>query len=168
LFLAESGAANDRRSFKGGAFSVQLAMGGHVTPFVTLGGAYLRDQIFHLSVSDAVTDGDEPSLKGLTFSLNSVCFFGDFAVRTLPGLHLTGFVGYGVLSVEGRPSGGSSVDDPSGFLLAGAAAYEFRVADSASIGAALRVSWAQLNVTEANGTDVDVFVPALLLTARLD
>jgi hypothetical protein len=166
FLYATSGAAADTRRLSGGSVSGQLLIGGRIRPRFVLGGAYLRDQIFALSATDEVTDGDEPDLSNISMVLNAFGVFGDFYLRTDGGPHVQLFLGLGSLDVRGRTQSG--IDDPSGVLFSGGVGYDFLNTDTVSLGAVLRVNWAQFEVTEVNGTDVNAFLPSLLLTASLN
>lgn len=163
-FHAGSGADDDRRTFSGGTFSGQLAMGGRIAGKTLVGGAYLHDEVLGLSSSDEVLDGDEPTLQGVGFSLWAIGFFADVPLGVEPGLHFQMLLGVGTLAVA-RPDEGNDVDDPNGLLVNLGVGYDFRVGRHLALGALLRASYSSQDVEENNGTDVLAFVPALLLTA---
>jgi hypothetical protein len=162
-FHASSGSPEDKRTFSGGTFSGQLAMGGRIGRKTLIGGAYLHDEVLGLSASDAVLDGDEPTLRGVSFALWAIGFFADIPVAVDPGLHFQMLLGIGTLAVARDE--GSAVDDPSGLLVNLGVGYDFRVGRHVALGALLRASYSPQDVEEATGTNVLAFVPALLLTA---
>jgi hypothetical protein len=162
-FHASSGAQEDRRTFSGGTFSGQLAMGGRIGRKTLIGGAYLHDEVFGLSSSDEVLDGDEPKLQGVSFALWAIGFFADVPVAVDPGLHFQMLLGIGTLAVARDDAG--DIDDPSGLLVNLGVGYDFRVGRHLALGALLRASYSPQDVEENSGTNVLAFVPALLLTA---
>jgi hypothetical protein len=153
----------DTRTFSGGTFSGQLAMGGRIGKKTLIGGAYLHDEVFGLSASDEVLDGDEPTLRDVSFALWAIGFFADVPVAVDPGLHFQMLLGIGTLAVARDQSSG--IDDPSGMLVNLGVGYDFRVGRHVALGALLRASYSPQDVEESTGTNVFAFVPALLLTA---
>jgi hypothetical protein len=169
LFSANSGSSEDTRHFSGATLSLELLIGGHLAPGFTLGAAYLRDQVYGLTLKDSSATATPPSLDGISFALSTLALFGDVTLPLkLPELHLQAFLGYGTLIVSGRPANAADVEEPSGLVLAGALSTEFRIIPQATLGLAARVTWAPLQVTEFRGTDVHTLIPALLVTARYD
>jgi hypothetical protein len=171
LFRATSGVATDQRHFSGESLSLAVLMGGHLSRRFTLGGAYLRDQVFGLEAHDDVIDGDEPLLDDLTLYLNTISLFGDVMLAEHPELHLQAYAGRGWLGVLGRQNDADDdIDDPAGWVLGAALSSELRLAQRFAVGGALRVVWAPFFVDEGSGggTDVDIVVPALLVTGRFD
>ena len=162
-FHAGSGAQDDTRTFSGGTFSGQLALGGRIGGKTLVGGAYLHDQVLGLSSSDEVLDGDEPTLQGVAFSLWAIGFFADVPLQVDPGLHFQMLFGIGTLAVARND--GSDIDDPNGLLVNFGVGYDFRVGRHLALGALLRASYSSQDVEENTGTNVLAFVPALLLTA---
>jgi hypothetical protein len=162
-FHASSGVPEDRRAFSGGTLSGQLAMGGRIGQKTLIGGAYLHDEVLGLSSSDEVLDGDEPTLRGVSFSLWAIGFFADIPVEIDPGLHFQMLLGIGTLAVARDEA--SDIDDPSGLLVNLGVGYDFRVGRHLALGALLRASYSPQDVEENSGTSVLAFVPALLLTA---
>jgi hypothetical protein len=161
-FHASSGAQEDRRTFSGGTFSAQLAMGGRVGRKTLIGGAYLHDEVLGLSSNDEVIDGDEPTLKNIGFSLWAIGFFADIPVHVEPGLHFQMLLGIGTLAVSREES---DTDNPNGLLVNLGVGYDLRVGQHLALGALLRASYSPQDVDENSGTSVLVFAPALLLTA---
>jgi hypothetical protein len=170
LFIAHGGSAADPRRFNGESVSTSLLLGGRVSPTFALGGGYLRDEILDVRSRDAVLDGDEPNLAHLHFFTSVFGLFGDYLIPTRPELHVQAFVGYGSLFVNGRSTPAADVDNPSGFVYAGALSSEFRVAGDVTLGAALRLLFADFSVNETRvrATPVGVLIPALMLTGRYD
>lgn len=162
-FHASSGSPEDKRTFSGGTFSGQLAMGGRIGRKTLVGGAYLHDEVLGLSARDAALDGDEPTLRGVSFALWAIGFFADVPVEVDPGLHFQMLLGIGTLAVARDE--GSAIDDPSGLLVNLGVGYDFRVGRHVALGALLRASYSPQDVEEVSGTNVLAFVPALLLTA---
>ncbi len=171
LFTASSGAASNVRHFSGESLSLSLLVGGRVNRTFSLGGGYLRDEVFGLRVKDSAATGDEPDLSHNRFFTSIFGLFGDFMVPTRPELHLQAFLGYGTLFVTGRqqPFVGD-IPNPSGFVYSAALSSEFRIGREFTLGAALRVLLANFSVneTQTGSTDVDVLIPALMVTGRYD
>jgi len=165
VFFGNSGLSPDIRRFRGGTVSLAASMGFHLSPEVSLGATYLRDQVFALSSRDTVVDGDEPNLEDISFFLSSVGVFLDMQVVKRPEVHLAVAACRGQLFVDGRTS--SFVDNPAGWVFAFTSSVEFRLAEVFTVGGAFRFTYAPLSVNET-GTDrsVNVFIPALLFTAR--
>jgi hypothetical protein len=162
-FHASSGSAADTRVFSGGTGSGQLVLGGRIGKHrnVTLGAAYLRDQVFALTSKDEVVDGDEPDLRDVSMALSAFGFFADVALESHPALHFQGVVALGSL-VTLRSSG--NIDDPSGFVFDLGVGYEFFRGGGLALGALLRANYAPFYVDEQQGTSVQVLTPSLLLT----
>jgi hypothetical protein len=163
FFFARTSAA-DARTFTGGSLAVQVALGGTIARGFVLGGAYMHDEIFGMSSSDEITDGDEPNLDGVGFSLQRVGLFGDFFPDPTGGLHFQGFAGLGVLNTRRR---GVSADDPDGPILSLAGGYSWRLGSSSYVGALVRLTAAPFSSSETTqGEDsTNVVTPALLGTA---
>lgn len=161
-FHATSGASDDTRTFSGGSVSWGFALGGRIGRYVTIAGAFSRNEIVGVRYKDAVVDGDEPDLHGLSFALWMVGPLLEVRPQEGPGLYLQGVIGPGVLSVSGRKT---SVDNPSGLMGSLAIGYDFDVGEHWALGGQLRATYAPFDVREVAGTQVDVLVPALLLTA---
>jgi hypothetical protein len=165
-FHATSGNENDTRRFAGGSLALQLVLAGRTgnTRTVTVGGAYLRDQVFGLAAHDEVIDGDEPTLEEVAFGLWLLGLFVDVAVQSVPGLHFQGVAGFSGIQVS-APDRDS--DSPFGIALNLGVGYDFQVTQRLAVGALLRNTFAPLSVDEANGTDVSTLAPSLLLTATI-
>lgn len=170
LFSANSSSSPNHRHFSGESLSFSLLVGGRLNRTFSFGGAYLRDEIFGLRAKDSVPDNEPLDLSQLHFFTSSFGVFGDFALPSRPELHLQALVGYGSLFVDGRPPILGGYDNPSGFIYSGTLSAEFRVARAFTLGAALRVLYADFSVTETlNGsTPVNVLIPALMLTGRYE
>jgi hypothetical protein len=72
VFTAATGDPEDSRSYVGLPLSLEVYFGGTLAPTLSLGAGYLRDEIFGLSSSDAVRDGDEPELDDVSFCLEAL------------------------------------------------------------------------------------------------
>jgi hypothetical protein len=162
-FHANSGSSPDRRVFSGGSISGQLVAGGRIGKWrrVTVGAAYLRDQVFGLSSTDQSVDGDEPDLHDTKFALSALGFFADVALDSHPALHFQGLIGLGSLVVS-RPS--NRIDNPSGAVFDLGVGYDFFTGGGVALGALLRANYAPFDVDEAQGTSVHVLTPSLLFT----
>jgi hypothetical protein len=163
-FHATSGTDRDTRRFSGGSLALQLALGGRVgkTRTVTIGGAYLRDQVFGLAAHDEVIDGDEPTLDQVAFGLWLLGLFVDVAVKPAPGLHFQGIAGFSGIQVDAPDR---DADTPFGLAVNLGVGYDFEITQHFALGALLRNTFAPLSVDESNGTDVTTLAPSLLLTA---
>jgi hypothetical protein len=163
-FHANSGSSDDSRRFSGGTVAGQVVLAGRMgrSRTVSIGGVYLRDQVFALSSKDEVIDGDEPHLDDVSFGLWVLGFFSDFALQQAPGFHFQTVIGLGGLSVDAPDR---DADNPFGLALNVGAGYDFRVAEHLALGALLRATYAPLSIDENSGTTVTNFVPSLLLTA---
>jgi hypothetical protein len=165
MFFGNSGLSPDIRRFRGGTVSFAASMGFHLSPEVSLAATYLRDQVFALSARDTVVDGDEPNLDNISFFLSSAGVLLDFEVLKRPEIHMAVAACRGQLFVDGR--GSSSVDNPAGWVFALTSSVEFRIHQLFTVGGAFRFTYAPLSVSEvAPDRSVNVFIPALLLTAR--
>jgi hypothetical protein len=146
---------------------MELSIGGTPRPGIVLGGAVLVNKVFALSSKDDIIDGNEPTLNGVSFSLNALGAFADFYPDPEGGLDLHGFVGVGKLATT-RP-GPSNIDDPGGVILSAGVGYEWFVAEELSVGVHARITGGSLDVTETGNpsstTTVTVLVPALLVAA---
>jgi hypothetical protein len=163
LFRAGTGSSSDTRHFSGGAVSGELALGGTLGAGFVLGGSVLVNRVFALSSKDDVIDGDEPSLDGVSFTLDVLGMFADFYPDPKSGLDFHLFLGTGVLATT-RP-GNPGVDDPSGLVVSGGVGYDWFVAEQFSLGVHARLTAGTLNVVESVGsstTSVTTLVPALL------
>jgi hypothetical protein len=163
-FHATSGNENDTRRFSGGSLALQLVLAGRAGKgrTVTVGGAYLRDQVFGLAAHDEVIDGDEPTLEEVAFGLWLLGLFVDVAVKSAPGLHFQGVAGFSGIQVDAPDR---DADSPFGLALNLGVGYDFQVTQHLALGALLRNTFAPLSVNEFNGTDVTTLAPSLLLTA---
>jgi hypothetical protein len=165
LFRAHNSATVDERHFSGGATAVELFLGGRIGSVVAVGGGYIHEQVFSLSSKDDLPNGNEPDLSDTTLSTDSLVFFQDLSVPSAPGLHFPLYVGFSVLTEHAVTSRSS---DPTVFLFGGGVGYDFDVGSHFRLGGVLRASLGDYTITEQTGTDVTVFVPALLLTATYD
>ncbi|HTQ05301.1 MAG TPA: hypothetical protein VMI54_15665 [Polyangiaceae bacterium] len=170
LLFATSSSPPKVRRFKGETASFSFLVGGRVTRIFSFGGGYLRDEVFDLRSKDAVPEPGEPDLSHVHFFTSVFGLFGDFLIPTRPELHIQPFLGYGTLYVDGRPTAAGAVDNPSGFIYAGTLSTDFRLANDLTLGAAFRILYAPVSVTEtgANSTPVNVFIPALMAVVRYD
>lgn len=146
---------------------MEISIGGTPSPGVVLGGAVLVNKVFALSSKDDVIDGDEPTLDGVSFSLNALGAFLDFYPNPKSGLDFHAFVGVGKLATT-RP-GPTNIDDPGGVILSGGVGYEWFIAEELSLGVHARLTGGSLDVSETGNststTTVTVLVPALLVAA---
>lgn len=170
LFRAASGNALDERSFRGETFSLEAMLGAHVSRRFTLGGGYHRDQVMGLTATDSRLDGDEPDMKDVSFLASTFSLFGDFELTRQPELHVFMLLGYGGLYVDGRRGNapGGEIEIPTGFVYGVGFGCEYRVSEHVTLGGRVRVTSSSMSVTENTGTDVDLFVPALLAGFRYD
>jgi hypothetical protein len=167
LFRAWTDASPDTRRFSGGTVDVEISVGGTPARGFVLGGSVLVDKVFGLSSKDDVVNGNEPTLDGISFSLNALGVFADFYPDPEGGLDFHGFIGLGKLATT-RP-GPSNVDDPGGMILSGGVGYDWFVGRETSVGVHVRLTGGSLDVSETgnsnNTTTVTVLVPALLVAA---
>jgi hypothetical protein len=128
-----------------------------------LGG--VRDVVYGLSSEDEVIDGDEPDLDDTTMTFTRLGIFADAHLSEEPGPHVQAFVGLASIGVlDDRDPG---VEEPAGTAYALGVGYDVRVGRRLALGALLRMSYATLDVSEVNGTDVSVLLPALAFSATL-
>jgi hypothetical protein len=164
LFRAWTSTSPDTRHFSGGAVAGELSLGGTPGKGFVIGGSVLLNSVFALSSKDDVIDGDEPSLAGVSFSLDAVGPFVDFYPDPKSGLDFHFFLGTGWLATT-RP-GAPNVDEPSGIVVSGGGGYDWFVAEQLSLGVHARLTVGSLSVNESSGatsTSVTALVPALLV-----
>jgi hypothetical protein len=161
LFRASASSATGERNFAGTTPSWALALGGSLRPGFVLGGGVAQDRVVGLSGTRA--DGTSLDLDDATFVL--ISYGGMFDIYPDPegGFHFQGFVGPCVLSVE-RGTTTPYADDPSGIIAVVGVGYEWWLGRGASLGVALRGSYAALDVNETQPAEVTVLLPALVAT----
>ncbi|HVW25104.1 MAG TPA: hypothetical protein VHC69_07010 [Polyangiaceae bacterium] len=166
LFQASSGHSPDTRTFSGGTVSFDAAVGGSPVRGFIMGAEWQTNRVFSLSSTDAVIDGDEPDLSGVSFSVSSIALFVDFYPDPTDGLHFLGAVGVGWLDVNHSNSG--DTPSPTGPLLSLGVGYEWFVGPEISLGLLARGNLGLFSVNEtgsSTSTGVTAFVPVLLATA---
>lgn len=174
VFTASAGAPEDRRSYVGLPLSFEAYFGGTLTPWLALGGGYLRDEILALSSSDAVRDGDEPQLDDTSFCLEALSVLISAYPHPRSPFYGTLTVGVGRLYPRGPddslraplflPPFPIPGTDPGGVVFSLGGGYDTWLDEEWAVSVSARVLLAPLGVTE-NGRDIDVtvFTPSVLV-----
>lgn len=169
---ATTDGANDR-TFSGATSSFALFLGGGVGQSCALGGTLSSDAVQGLAARDEGTgplDVSDVSFQHVMWGPALDCYLSaDGGVRFLVAL------GPSELNVDADSagsfgSGGDPTPDPSGFGYQLGVGYDAFVGPELSLGIALRLTYANLTVSETGGsaTDVAVWIPTLGLSLTLD
>lgn len=174
LFTASAGAPEDRRSYVGLPLTFEAYFGGTLTPWLALGGGYLRHEILALSSTDAVRDGDEPVLDDISFCLEALSVMVSAYPHPRSPFYGTLTVGVGRLYPRGPndslraplflPPFPIPGGEPGGVVFSLGGGYDTWLEDDWAVTLSARVLLAPLDVTE-NGRDVGVTVltPSVLV-----
>jgi hypothetical protein len=156
LSTSESVAGQDA-SFSGITIPSVLLLGGTPVKGLVIGGGILTD--YSLSPKYKVNGNEVPGMPSFSQYLIGIGPFVEFYPNPAEGLHFHGMVGFGGLETSSNGNAGGS--DPTGFLVALGAGYDFWVADQWSIGVLGRFAYAPLSL---NGQSYTSIAPALLAT----
>jgi hypothetical protein len=152
---------------------LEVYLGGTLTPWLALGAGYLRDEIFALSSSDAVGDGDEPQLDDTSFCLEAVSLLVSAYPHPRSPFYGTLSVGFGRLYPRGPrdPARGPlflepfprSIGEPGGAVFSLGGGYDTWLDDNIALSLSARVLLAPFDVTETSEVGVTVFTPSVLI-----
>jgi hypothetical protein len=175
VFTAYTGSPSDSRRLLGAPLSLEVYLGGSLSPYVSLGAGYARDAIGLLSAHDEVQDGDEPQLGDTSFYLEHLSGF----LSVYPGADSPyyGFATLGLGTLNVRKSSDDfelpliywpehlTGDDPSGLILSLGGGYDTGLSPRWALGVSGRVLLGLLTSTETDvERSVTVVLPSVLLS----
>jgi hypothetical protein len=144
-------------TFAGVTIPSVFLLGGTPVKGLVIGGGLLTD--YSLSPKYKVNGTEVPTTSSVSQYLVGFGPFVEFYPNPAEGLHFHGMVGFGALETSVNGNAGGS--DPTGFLVALGAGYDFWVGDQWSIGVLGRFAYAPLSL---NGLAYTSIAPAVLAT----
>lgn len=156
-----------RRTFRGGTFVSELAVGGSLSPQVALGAGIALERV--IGLEGERDDGRSVAIGDTRFLLYTVgpqfdvYPFGDF------GLHAQATMGPAVLRIQRRTGAGTTGDDPRGFGLILGVGYDVGVHRRFGIGVSGKVgfTWMDQNDSLAD-VDLRSITPSLAVTLTVN
>jgi hypothetical protein len=160
--IGSNGATSDTRTFTGMSLSWHVMVGGRLRDRWAFGAAYSREHVPSPSASDEVTDGDEPNLDNVTFSLDALTVFVDVHPSG-EGFHAVGHLGFAGFAAD-RGAGTQSSAEAALAVILGAG-YDHRLESGLTLGGLGQLTYVRPDLWEGQTlTRLNLLVPALLFT----